>query len=331
MQQQAAFLTPFKWSCCVGQNVSLAVWGMHNTGSCQLDGHVLVACTEMRAEVAAALPSLQGLSPLVALQHMSRLLMAVAAAELQDLRLSKKHPSCLASWIQRGEPCINWSCMKIAAFGKGTYCKPLLNPAGLWVLGGSSADSKDAEWWEEIPVHFLDVSLLCSGHHLPSWSPLGLVWRWLVDPVLRGWRWDKSSLYFLAVEERIPIPLSLPYTTRYWPATLHAVCTQDEQPRRGRQAPQLPQGLFSSGYDCCFLIESKQMAWLTTYLIGFNEISQGKLVLAMLPDRRGKQERAQMKEGFFFPFVSVPRCRLEQSLVTCKIFKLFKICINAGF
>lgn len=48
------------------------------------------------------------------------------------------------------------------------------------------------------------------------------------------------------------------------------------------------------------------MAWLTTSLIGFNEISQGKLVLAMLPDRRGKQERAHKKEGFFFPFVSVP-------------------------
>lgn len=70
---------------------------MHNTGSCRLDGHVLVACTETRAEVAAALPSLQGLSPLVALQHMSPLLMALAAAELQELRLSKKHRPCLAS------------------------------------------------------------------------------------------------------------------------------------------------------------------------------------------------------------------------------------------
>lgn len=51
----------------------------------------------------------------------------------------------------------------------------------------------------------------------------------------------------------------------------------------------------------------------------------------MLPDRRAKQERSQKEEGFFFPFVSVPQCRVEQSLVTCKIFKLFKICINVGF
>lgn len=99
-----------------GQNGCLAVWSMHNTGSYWLDGHVLVACTETRAEVAAALPSLQGLSPLVALQHMSPLLMALAAAELQELRLSKKHRPCLASWIQRGEPCINWPCLKMAAF-----------------------------------------------------------------------------------------------------------------------------------------------------------------------------------------------------------------------
>lgn len=51
----------------------------------------------------------------------------------------------------------------------------------------------------------------------------------------------------------------------------------------------------------------------------------------MLPDRRAKQEKAQKEEGFFFPFVSVLWCRLEQSLVTCKVFKLFKICINVGF